>query len=690
MIKKVISFFVAVTILGTPYFSALALAPNDEYYNREWYLEKIKAPAAWDKVNDASDVVVAVIDSGVQTNHPDLVDNLWVNKNEIIDDGIDNDNNGFIDDAQGWNFIDNTPDASPVYSTSSNEAGLEHGTLMAGIIGAAGNNKIGVSGVAWKVKIMPLKALNDKGEGKVSDVIRAIDYAVKNGADIINLSFVGYTYSNSLREALERAYDAGVIVVAAAGNDKSSTGNGYNLNQSPIYPACYRGLNDEKLVIGVAATDATDRKATFSSYGSDCVDISAPGIGIFNTAVYLPDISHGLYNTYYDGYWSGTSMAAPIISGALAIIKEANPYLSRDAVINVLLRGADSIDTYNPDYRGQLGIGRLNLSKSVDLAINEMGVYSGRLLVAPYYSGTANLAANFNRHDNTAMIAASNGDDYLDIDLKSAKARFGVNLASGDLNGDGNNEIVSTNAYGGNGQVKIFDSETGELKKQFYSGFGGGINVAVGDIDADGNDEIIVAPVAGATTVKVFSGAGVLRRQFISLKNGASGANLAAADVNADGSDEIIVGSGSGATPLVSIFNGNGKLQNSFLAYPKNYRGGVKVAAGNIFGRAERNKASIITAPQKAYDSEIKVFMSNGELKLDFMAFDSSKSGLNITAGDLNGDGIDEIAATPSAKSADASAVRIFDNRGHMHEAFYAYGDNFVNGVSLGFILLNN
>ena len=139
---------------------------------------------------------------------------------------------------------------------------VSHGTMVAGIIAARGNNYEGVTGVSWQAQIMPLRVLNDEGAGKISDVVRAIDYAANNGADIINLSFVNFTYSQSVQEAIARAYKKGAIVVAAAGNEQNS-GRAYDISKTPIYPACYDGLNNENMVIGVIATDALDQKPHF-------------------------------------------------------------------------------------------------------------------------------------------------------------------------------------------------------------------------------------------------------------------------------------------------------------------------------------------------------------------------------------------------------------------------------------------
>ena len=393
MKKLLASFFVFFLFLAAP--AQAVFAPNDQYYGNQWYLAKIKADSAWEKITDSPDVVIAVIDSGIQVSHPDLADNIWRNKQEIPNNNIDDDHNGFIDDYNGWDFVNNVPDPSPKFSSGWTEAGVSHGTMMAGIIAARGNNQLGVAGVTWQAQIMPLKVLNDKGEGRISDVVRAIDYAANNGADIINLSFVSFNYSDALQEAIRRAHKAGVIIVAAAGNEQSA-GEGYDIDKTPIYPACYDGSFSENMVIGVAATDALDQKAKFSSYGSRCVDLAAPGISFFN-AVSIGSNPEAP-NKAYDGYWSGTSMATPLVSATLALIAQANPELSQREIVNILFASTDNISRLNPDYPGELGNGRLNVNRAVELAKEQLYSRLGRLIIIPSKSGKA------------VKLTAANGD----------------------------------------------------------------------------------------------------------------------------------------------------------------------------------------------------------------------------------------------------------------------------------------
>ncbi|NCU44619.1 hypothetical protein EOM71_03000, partial [Candidatus Falkowbacteria bacterium] len=433
-----------------------ALSPSDSYYGNQWYLQKIKAQISWDERRESPDIVIAIIDSGVQTNHPDLKDNIWVNQREIPGNRKDDDGNGFIDDVNGWDFVNNSTDPNPKFTPGFTEDGVFHGTIVAGVAAASGNNAAGVAGVTWRAQIMPLKALDDQGTGNTFRIIQAIDYAVNNGADIINLSFVGYGYSQSLAEAIERAYRAGVIVVAAAGNEESG-GYGHSLDKLPMYPACHDG--DKNMVIGVASTDALDQKTNFSSYGSRCVDIAAPGVSIYSTVVYAPNrqIDGQPLDKYYDGYWSGTSVSVPMVSGALALVMQQNPSLKRDEVIKVLLNNTDDIARLNMDYLGQMGRGRLNVASAINDASLQLSGQVNRILVAPASSSSQPI-----------RILDVKGKALAEFYAFGINFPYGLRVASGDLDNDGSPEIVVVPDKGGQSAVKIFNYK-GKLVGQFIA-----------------------------------------------------------------------------------------------------------------------------------------------------------------------------------------------------------------------------
>jgi len=655
-----------------------SIIPSDTYFNNQWYLKKIKATAAWDSKNESPQIVIAVIDSGVDTSHPDLINNLWLNKNEKPNNGLDDDRNGFIDDANGWDFVAKTADPKPKFDKDWNLDGIMHGTVVAGIIAASGNNAAGVTGVTWRAQLMPLRVLDGRGQGRANDVIKAIDYAVTNGADLINLSFNGFDYSQGMNEAIKRAYDAGIIVVAAAGNELSS-GKGYDLSAEPMYPVCLDGPRNENWVIGVAATDVLDQKTAFSSYGFNCVDLAAPGVSIYSASVYAPDkqINNKNLDVYYDGFWSGTSVAAPQVTGALALLEAANPLSNRKAVINHLLNGADNISRLNPDYLGQLGHGRLNVESSLNLVSADFKNHTAELLFAP--------AAG---RGEAIRIADPDGKNEVKIQIADKKQN-GAQVAAGDVNGDGLAEIITAPGPGSAPIVKILDRE-GTLQKQFYAyseNFRGGVNLAAGDVNGDGRAEIITGPGAGGgPQVKVFNQDGILLYQFFAyVKSFRGGVNLAAGDVNGDGRAEIITGPGAGGGPHVRVFNARGEVKLQFFAYDKNFRGGVRVAAADIDGKIANRQAEIITGPGPGGGPQVKVFDRRGQLRTQFFVFDKKfRGGLSVAAADVNRDGAIEIVA--AAGPGGGPHLRTFDTAGNLLDSFYGLPETFRGGVNVSII----
>lgn len=666
---------ILIILLATVVPVDAGLAPNDPHYSKQWYLSRIAADSAWTKIRNASDITVAVIDSGVDIDNPDLKNNIWTNAKEVPGNNIDDDKNGFIDDVNGWDFVNNVSDPRPKFEEDWSEAGISHGTMVAGIIGAEGNNNKGVTGVSWKTNIMPLRVLNDKGEGKISSVVRAIDYAAANGANIINLSFVTFSYSESLQGAIARAYRAGVIIVAAAGNDQAG-GDGTNTSKKPIYPACMDGTNGENMVIGVAATDALDQKASFSSYGSKCVDISAPGISFFNTITYGGNPEY--LDRVYDGYWSGTSMAAPVVSGVMALVAQVNPDLNRSDIINLVLGSSDNINLLNPNYVGQLGYGRVNADRAVNMARDRLYSYLNRILIAPS-SGS-----------NKVKISGSSGIIFKELNIDDLKTGF--NIASGDINSDGESEIIIAAEKGSDPIVRIYDKE-GKLLKEFLAynkGFKGGVRLAVGDYSGDGKADIVVAPgPGGGPHIKVFNGDARLIRQFFADDaKSRGGLTVALGDVDDNGANELIVGAGVNRPPLIKIYSNQAKLQGSFLAYPSSYKGGVNVAAGSLYGRKD-HKQSIIAAPAGDFSPQVKVFDNRGVLKKQFSAYNENwRSGVKVFAGDLSNDGLGEIVT--GAQAGGAPHVRVFSGNGLLMDSFYAYEESFLGGVNISLLKFNN
>ncbi|MDH6106571.1 S8 family serine peptidase [Anabaenopsis tanganyikae CS-531] len=305
-----------------------ATIPNDPGFNLLWGLHNtgqtggtpdadIDAPEAWDIQTGNPDLVIGVIDTGVDYTHPDLVGNIWTNTGEIAGNGIDDDGNGYIDDIRGWDFAYNDNNPMDVGG---------HGTHVSGTIAGKGNNAVGVTGVAWNAKIMPLKFLDDTGFGSTSNAILAVDYATAQGVKLTNNSWGGGGYSQGLYDAIAAAGDAGSLFIAAAGNDSN------NNDSSPSYPASYNLDN----IISVASTTHTDGLSWFSNYGLTTVDLGAPGSSIYST---VPGNSYASI--------SGTSMASPHVAGAAALLWSENPTWTAQQVKDVLLQTVDPTETLN-------------------------------------------------------------------------------------------------------------------------------------------------------------------------------------------------------------------------------------------------------------------------------------------------------------------------------------------------------
>jgi subtilisin family serine protease len=308
--------------------------PNDAEFGKLWGLKNtgqadsggtvgvagadIGATKAWATTTGNKDILVAVIDTGVDYTHPELRDNIYANPGESGDgketNGIDDDGNGFVDDFHGWNFAG--------VSTNDPMDDNEHGTHVSGTIGAKGNDGVGVAGVNWTTSILPVKFLTGSGSGSLADAVKAIQYATLMNAKVMNNSWGGGGFTQTMMDSIVAAKDKGLLFVAAAGNDSQ------NSDSRPHYPAGYQVEN----VIAVAATTNQDSKASFSTYGKRTVHIAAPGHKIYST---IP-------GNRYDSF-SGTSMATPHVVGAAALLWGTDPSMSFTEVKDRLLRSRDFV-----------------------------------------------------------------------------------------------------------------------------------------------------------------------------------------------------------------------------------------------------------------------------------------------------------------------------------------------------------
>lgn len=367
--------------------------PNDLRFGQQWNLPMIAAPAAWDifvgsRATDS--VIVAILDTGMAYTHPDLARNVWINPDEICGDGIDNDNNGIIDDCYGANFGGFAP-GDPWDDDTSDS----HGTHLAGIVGAVGNNSLGTAGINWSARIMAVKFLHGPdGSGDLSDALRSVEYALAKGARIINMSFEVESDSKALRDALAAADQAGALVISAAGNLALS------LDSHTVYPASIRSANN----IAVAASTRTDSLASYSNYGRHTVDLAAPGgvtTGSANAILSTVWLNNGmtLYRTT-----AGSSMSSPHVTGAAALIWGRYPSLSAYQVRARIMNGVDQGSTFSDT---TVTGGRLNLSKA--LMVNDLpAIFSVSPWLLPETGGTIMVeGVNFGTVQGTLTLGSA-------------------------------------------------------------------------------------------------------------------------------------------------------------------------------------------------------------------------------------------------------------------------------------------
>jgi subtilisin family serine protease len=386
------------------YYSQLSAMPNDPYVNRQYYINKIRLPQAWDiSKGEQGEVIIAIIDGGTDITHPDLKGNLWTNPGEIAGNNLDDDANGYIDDLHGWNFANNSANPASLFSGTSY---ANHGTHTAGCACAVTHNALGIAGTSWNARLMAINAGAKTSESKIDplSIDKGIVYAIAHGADIISCSFSG-SYSEVTRRLLENALSEGAAIIAAAGNGSTRAND--------TYPASYPG------VMAVAATDSSDIKPYFSNYGTT-IDVAAPGEGIWST------IAGG----YYEGpYWQGTSMSTPITAGVVALVMTHHPEWSGLQAAEQVRMTADNIDARNPAYAGLLGRGRINALRALSeswpsIRISGINFYDqdGDSLIEPGETVTLSLTlTNYLASAQNIGLEISESSEYASFSRRDAQ-----------------------------------------------------------------------------------------------------------------------------------------------------------------------------------------------------------------------------------------------------------------------------
>ena len=462
--------------------------PNDPTFSSMTHLTHVMAPEAWDVVKgEDGDVVVAIIDGGTDWDHPDLAANIWTNPGEVPGDGVDNDDNGFVDDVRGWNFANDSNDPTGLPTTPTNAA---HGTGTAGVVAAVTNNGTGVSGISWNASIMPVNISCPETDEAICYTLSGILYAARNGADIVNASLGGPFFSFLGQDILDIALENGTLVIAAAGNDR------VNNDIIPQYPADY------KHALSVGATNKNfDSIATFSNYGIS-VDIYGPGVGINTT---LPN---GLYTSTFQG----TSFSSPLVAGVAALVKTLHPDWTVAQVREQVRASADDISarTNVPPYRGKVGKGRLNAFNAVTLATPSARVASaevkdsqGSSRIDPGEIGTVTVditnflepvtdltvtlesaSSQISVLTPTANIAALNPGDTSQVSFEVAVAadtpfnldtNLNTRFSSGDYKDVDGFAVTVNSTIHETGVVDMFISDDGNLGWEAFQGESAGV-----------------------------------------------------------------------------------------------------------------------------------------------------------------------------------------------------------------------
>jgi subtilisin family serine protease len=694
--------------------------PDDPFFQYQWGLHNpggiwgnsvedadIDAPEAWDIEQGDPGIIIAIIDTGVNWSHADLAANIWSNPGEIPDNGIDDDNNGFIDDIRGWDFVTSTyvypgEDGWPEDNNPDDFHG--HGTHVAGISAAVGSNGYGISGVCPNCTIMPVRAgFKDQGGGGtfyLSDIVNAIYYAASNGARIINMSFGGWDPSQMIEDALHWAYEQDVVLIAAAGN--RSCGN------FVLYPAAY----DE--VIAVAATNHLDQRASFSSSGVK-VDFAAPGYMIYGP---VPPVGFT--------YMSGTSMSAPMAAGAAGLVLSNSPNLTNEQVRSALVSSADWIPT--DEY---LGSGRLNAYQALLMDNVPLAAVKSPSALA-FLTGYADLrgtaaGTNFNRYildygeslhpqqwtqiyesfapvpDGTLAVwdtsQIPNGEYLLRLRVQDSQGNTSLVLRPvyvqhnllpnwpidigaaevllpliADVDGDGTNEIVATSHH--QGIVYVWRADGSDLPGwPIDIGYYARRGAAAADLTGDGKLEIVVSSLdfhwAYFTNyLYVFRHDGSLLPGW-PIEIGKQGyMTPALGDVTGDGQMEIIVSTdndqGENGDVAVFVYSLDGSILSG---WPKKFTPPVSPSenwtSGPVLG--DLNGDGVLDIVLGMLGGRIQAWDGRGNLLPGWPQYMNpdlpleERGAISLVLGDVTGDGSLEVAATNNRFEA-----RVWNSKGDL------------------------
>lgn len=641
-IGKIILLLILVTTLVFP--TSLQAKTSTDPEPLPWSYEHIGLTEAWDKTTGSDEVTIAVIDNGFGQYHPDLKSNLWLNKDEIPDNNKDDDNNGYIDDIHGWSFVSskatedsietqkNNKNHSPVPNTKNlrdvSKKTVNHGTIVAGLLGAQGSNDIAGRGVNWDVSLMNLRVIDNDGGGHLDPLPKAVNYAINNGADIITISIAGSIEQeekkDKLSRALDKAYQADIPIFAAAGNKLK------NLNKTPAYPVCYDqndASNKEKL-FGVSAVNKNHRIFRYSNIGKNCVDITAPGTKIPSTLRYSPE------DNLYGGKWSGTSFATPLVSGVAGLIKSLHPDWGPEKIYNTLATTTLHSSNKEKDlYKNFFGSGMLQADQALEYAFNQIPPQTksitGLATISPtrqdkeiksFSSTTAYLPYIEYSSSYIEPVFGLSGYNYLVVSPRKNKTRLSFvgkyfdldwtlpyqdinTIASGQINADNKVETLVTR-----------DNNPGRIK--LYSGTGD--IIATTSLEASIISTEVVNKLHNNTIALLarqndkyylyWLSSDLKTRNKIELSMLLNTPqSMTSGDIDGDKKQELILAlqNKSNNSNLLSYLEQDGTLISEFYSYNPGANHNIKLIAGDT---NDNGKDEVVTIPKNKSKVEAKIW----------------------------------------------------------------------------------
>jgi len=586
----------------------------------QWAYEDINVYDAWDSETGSRDVVVAVIDTGVDTFHPDLKANMWRNVDEIPNNGLDDDENGYIDDVYGWDFVaedmngDGIIDLQEVHGNNDprpdpdgvDDDAIHHGTLVAGIIGAIGNNNLDGVGVNWRVRIMNIRMLANDGYGDFDAIDSAIRYAVDNGADMINMSFVGNP-NIDITHSIDYAYDNGVAVFAAAGN------NSMDLNAYPVYPVCSDAGSDVQKILGVSAINEDHHLAGFSNRGSDCIDITAPGVDLWSTVRFSP-IDQLLER--YTGDWHGTSFSAPLVTGAAALVQSIQPHWGPDEIYEALLATVHHTPGQDETvYANLFGAGLLQVDGAVQYALDRhtgpvkktldsVVVFDtlhgtkykhnpdtgrgGFMPDLPFVLGADDVVSFVDTDDSVYYVTSKRWNawkrsittytrDGEQVRTWTIPASGPLELAVGDALLDGQPEIIVGHRYADDQVFRVYSKEGLLLGQHSLSGVHRGASIDIArEVGSDKYRIVSLYKMGNTVRLDTYDGLGSVIASH-AVESLVVPGEVAAVDFDGNGVDEFALSSGFGQPAKLVYLNNDGSLRRSFGGYAGSFQSGISI-----------------------------------------------------------------------------------------------------------------